>query len=138
MAIVTVNKQPSPRELRAFGIGLVIFSFALAGLSYLRLHDLTRSELIFGIGCALSAVYFAASPLRRPIYLGWTYATFPIGWLISHLALALVFYFVVTPIALVMRLGGRDTLKLHFDRSTSSYWTPHNPSGKVERYFRQF
>jgi hypothetical protein len=138
MALISINKQPSPRDLRGFGIGLAIFTLVVAGLSYYRHRDLLTVEWIVGIGWGLSLVYFAIPPLRRPIYFGWVYATYPIGWTISNLVLALLFYLVVTPIALILRLTGRDMLKLRFDRDAKSYWRPHDPGGSIERYFRQF
>ena len=64
--------------------------------------------------------------------------TFPIGWVISHLLLGLIYYGMFTPLALFFRLVGRDALKLKIDRNAASYWieTPTNPD--PANYFRQF
>jgi saxitoxin biosynthesis operon SxtJ-like protein len=95
-----------------------------------------------------AACWFAAVSVRmvgwlrpewvRPIYLGLTLATWPIGWVVSHVALALVYYIVITPIGLGLRLAGRDPLKRGFDRDAPTYWEPHNPDRGPERYLRQF
>jgi hypothetical protein len=37
-----------------------------------------------------------------------------------------------------MRLMGRDSLGRKFDRSTATYWTPHDPGTDSDRYFKQF
>jgi hypothetical protein len=50
----------------------------------------------------------------------------------------LVFYTLVTGIALVMRLRGRDVLGLSLDRQAKTYWTPHATVTDPGRYFRQF
>ena len=34
----------------------------------------------------------------RPLYVGWLYAVFPIGWTISHLILAVIYFLILTPI----------------------------------------
>ena len=66
------------------------------------------------------------------------YAVYPIGWTVSHLALAVVYYLVVTPIGLLMRLFGRDPMRRKFDPSATTYWQPHESPDEPERYFRQF
>ena len=48
--------------------------------------------------------------LLRPIYVAWMVLAFPIGWTISQLILAVMFYGLFTPIGLVFRLIGRDPL----------------------------
>jgi hypothetical protein len=138
MALVSINRNPSRRDLNVFGIGLVPFSALLAAGAHFR-HGNDQLALVFlGVGAALAFVYFVVPGVKRPIYLAWLYATFPIGWTVSHVVMGLVFFGVLTPIALIMRLGGRDALKLRLDRNASTYWAPHDPSGKVDRYFRQF
>jgi hypothetical protein len=65
-------------------------------------------------------------------------AAFPIGWTVSHLLLAAVFYLLIAPLGLLLRTFGRDKLKLREDRSPATYWTPRPPSKPLSRYFRQF
>ncbi len=48
----------------------------------------------------------------------------PIGWTISHVPIAALYYLVVTPIGLAMRPFGRDPLARRFDPDAQSYWTP--------------
>jgi hypothetical protein len=38
-----------------------------------------------------------------------------------------LFFAIVTPIALVMRLAGRDSLRLRFERERQSYWLRRSP-----------
>ena len=65
-------------------------------------------------------------------------AAFPIGWTVSYLLLAAIFFLVLTPIGLVMRLFGRDPMLRALDRSAKTYWVPHNPGADPRRYFKQF
>jgi hypothetical protein len=64
--------------------------------------------------------------------------TFPIGFVVSHLALAIIYYLVFTPVALVFRLMGRDALRRKLDPQAKSYWEAYNPDRGRERYLRQF
>ena len=81
---------------------------------------------------------FVAPVIVKMIYLGWMYAAFPIGWTVTHLVLAFVFYGVVTPIGLVMKLFGYDPMRRTIDKAAETYWIEHDPAGEPARYFRQF
>jgi hypothetical protein len=137
MALIEINRQPSARELRWFGVGLLVFAGLIGALVVWRTGSWWAARAIWGAGGAMTVAYFAMPPLRRPVYLGWCYAALPIGWAISHLLLLAIFYLVVTPIAVAMRLAGRDPMGRRFE-DRLSYWVPHEPGGDLGRYFRQF
>ncbi len=134
MALMQVNKNPSLRDLRVFGLLLPVF-FGLVGWT---IDAPSTARIVWGAGLALTAVYFAAPPARRPIFLGWSYATYPIGWTVSHLIMAAVFFLAITPVAMLLRLLGRDSMERKLDRNAKSYWVVRSPSDGVQRYFRQF
>ena len=48
----------------------------------------------------------------------------------------IVFFGVITPIGILFRIIGRDSLNRRFEPQTKSYWVPHAPPDKIERYFR--
>jgi Saxitoxin biosynthesis operon protein SxtJ len=135
--MIQINKNPSKKELAWFGL-LCLGFFGLVGLSVLHKTHSLHSAIVVWIAATVGvAIYFAAPPLRRPIYLGWMYAAYPIGWVMSYLLLAVVFFGVFTPVGLLMRAVSRDPLAKDFDRSASTYWTPHDPGTDPDRYFRQ-
>jgi hypothetical protein len=49
--------------------------------------------------------------------------------IVSPVALAILYYCVVTPTGLLLRLLGKDVLRLHFDKAAASYWIPRTPPG---------
>ena len=137
MAVIQINKNPSRRDLMIFGWLFLAFA-GVVGLMFLwRAHAPEVARAVWIAGAAITAVFFAVPPLRKPIYLGWIYLTYPIGFVISHVILGLVYYVVFTPIGLVMRLFGHDPMTRRFDRSAKSYWIEHDPHKSVERYFHQ-
>jgi hypothetical protein len=73
-----------------------------------------------------------------PLYVVWMALVWPLGWLVSHALLAIAYFFVLTPIALIVRWRRGDPLRRAFDRDAASYWTPRPGTTPVERYFRQF
>ena len=63
---------------------------------------------------------------------------FPIGWVISLLVLLLMFYGLLTPVAVVFRLMGRDLLKRRPTLTGPTFWTPKETPRDVRSYFRQY
>ena len=80
------------------------------------------------------AVLFALVAWLRPRLLSlpnkaWTRLGILLGRIVSPIALGIVFFLVVTPIGALMRLAGKDPLRLKFDRSSESYWIRRDPPG---------
>ena len=136
--MLPINRNPSPSELKQFGILLVIFTAAVGSLSLWRTGSSTWPIAILMGGGTLSLVFFAVPAARRSIYVGWMYAMFPIGWIVSHVLLAVIYFGVVTPVAIALRAFGHDALQRKFDRTSRSYWARTTPHGSPETYFKQF
>jgi hypothetical protein len=72
------------------------------------------------------------------MYLGWMRLFFPLGWTISHAVLLVLYFVVVTPIGLVMRVIRYDPMARRLDPDAPSYWVEHRTGGDSARYLRQF
>lgn len=131
-----VTARPSPKTLRQFsGLCLVLFTGLAAWRGWHGLAD-TRTETLAAAGLLIGALGLARPAAVRWIYAGWMFVAFPIGWTVSRLMVAALFFLVFTPVALVFRLIGRDALGLG-RRKTASYWTAKSrPEGFLD-YFRQ-
>jgi len=56
----------------------------------------------------------------------------PVEWFgrsLRSLLLWIVFYGAITPLAVIMRLLGKDILRLNRDARAASYWIPRDPPG---------
>jgi len=138
MALIEINRDPGRSELRWFGLVLLAFLGVIGAMLRWKFDAPEAARWVWIAGVALAVIYYAVPPLRRPMFVGWMIAAFPIGWTISHVVLAIVYYLVITPIGLVMRLVGYDPMHRRFDRKAASYWKEHDPHGNAARYFRQF
>jgi Saxitoxin biosynthesis operon protein SxtJ len=148
MALIQVNWRPDRRELATFGL-ICSVAFGVVGTWIAYRHSVfgislapPAAQLVSRALWALAAACFAGSRLApqmlRPLYVALTAGTLPIGFVLSHLTMAAVFYGVVTPIALVFRLMGRDALQRRFEPGRSTYWEPRRQAQDKTRYFRQF
>ena len=139
MGVIEINRNPSRRDLLVFGVLLVVFT----GLCGLVTHFVWNSPVvarwIWIGGGGLSLLHFAVPPLRRFVYLGWMCAAFPIGWTISHVFLTIVYFGVVTPTGLLLRLFGYDSMsRRNRSEGRTSYWESCGAPEDRKRYFRQF
>ena len=143
MAAIQIDWNPSPRMLRQFGvIGLIAFS-AFSLLAYFEVWKFAilpvRTYYVLGPLAAYCAVFASIAPsFLKPLYLGMSIAGYPIGFVISHLVLFIVYYLIFTPVGLVFKLIGRDALKRSFAPGAGSYWVRRAPPASLKRYFRQF
>jgi hypothetical protein len=134
--LIPINRNPSRRDLVVFGIGLPIL-FGLLGWHRWSAGSHTAAQVLWGVGGALSLAFAAVPPLRRAIYVGWMLAVWPIGFVVSHVILAVIFFGVFTPVGVLLRLFGRDPMTRAFDKSAATYWIPREGSREAESYFRQ-
>ena len=124
-------------ELKWFGLMFAGFAGLLGVLAWWRTHH-TLAAILWSIGCVVGVTYSAVPSIRRPFFDLWMAIAYPIGWVVSHVIIALVFYLLVTPIGLIMRLLGRDPMNRAFDRSATTYWVPRDSKTPAARYFKQF
>lgn len=138
MAMIDVNWNPTERQLRQFGALLALFGAIVGGLIYFKSGHLMLAASTFAVLATIGCCGVCYPRLIKPVYVVWMAAALPIGWLVSHAMLALVYYMIVTPIGLVMRLCGYDPAARKFDRDAESYWIPRPPEKDIQRYFRQY
>lgn len=144
---IELNLRPDARRLRQFG-------WIACGV-FVGLAAAARFEVLMfsgGLGAARTAVWAACLGVgvvsglfslawpagNAPLYVALTLVSYPIGLVVSYAVMATLFFAVVLPIGLALRLAGRDPMHRTFDRSAASYWVDAPPPKPSERYFRQY
>jgi hypothetical protein len=148
MAMIDVKWRPGRRALRQFGVIALVFFGGLAAWAWnrdaLAWFDLspgsgrTAAAILGGLALYAAVGVAVAPAILRPLYVVLTAVGLPIGWVVSHVVLALVYYLVITPIGLALRLAGRDPMHRRFERERQSYWIRRPGAVPLERYFRQY
>jgi hypothetical protein len=89
---------------------------------------------------ALAALTAAVTVMRdqwlEPLNRAWMRFGALLNRIVSPVVLGLIFFAVFTPVALVMRLAGRDAMSRRFEPGRRSYWVPREPPGPREDSFR--
>ena len=125
------------RGLRQFGLVVGSTLIALFGVVVPWTLERPMPTWPWGVGGAL-IVWAAVHPSSlAPIYLGWMRAAMAMSRVTTPLVLGLLFFVVMTPVALVLRLLARDSMARRFDRASESYRTTSRPLPQrhIERPF---
>ena len=131
--VILMNSQISKSSNKSFGIVffivfLIIAFYPLFYEGSLRIWSLIISITFLILGLTNSKVL---TPLNNI----WISFGIILGKVISPLIMGIIFFFVVTPIGVFMRIIGKDLLNLKFTKQ-KSYWIENNqPKSKMKNQF---
>jgi hypothetical protein len=112
-----------PGSDRGFGLTMAA-AFAVLGALTLWFGSSAWAVLWAALAAAFAALALGAPGLLAPLKLVWFRFGLLLHKIVSPVVMGLLFFAVVTPIGLLMRLVGQRPLALGFDRGAASYWVP--------------
>ena len=145
--MVQINFDPDSRTLRNFGY------IAFVGFGLIALMAWTESFLFtFGLGGARQPLTYIFAGLsvycllmgilwpkaNKPVFVGLSVVTFPIGILLSYTIMALLFFGLFGVFSAAFRLVRYDPMKRSIDPTARSYWSQARPPRERSDYFRQY
>ncbi len=131
-----IPRNPSSKTLRQFAAAWLVFFGFVAAQQYRHGHRL--AGIIIGILAVIVGLAGLTKPPRvRWIFVSWMVLAFPIGWAVSQIMLFLMYFVILTPVALLFRIGGRDLLLRKPQLNRATYWLPKQTPRDVRSYFRQ-
>ena len=136
-AMISIQWNPERKQLRQFaGIWFPAFCALVGWIVGKKTGHWGAVEAAW-MACGLVAVAgLVHPPLIRPVFVGLILITYPIGWVVSHLLLGAIFYFLFLPIGLVLRWTGHDPLQLKPPAGRSLWKTPVGKTDPAS-YLRQ-
>jgi len=124
------HRQPKSSSDRMFGLTVGLFLLAVAGVrSWLEQGSYALRAAFAGIGVLLVVLGIAAPHLLAPLNRAWTKLSLLLAAVVNPIIMLFMFVLVFLPIAIVMRIGGRDMLRLKRDANAQSYWVVRDPPG---------
>ena len=113
------------------------FVFLFTSL-YLYFKELIWLSTFFGF---CSIVFFVITLIKadilRPLNVLWMKFGLILGMIVNPLVMGVIFFFVFTPIGILIRLFGRDELLLKF-KNKSSYWAKRNDTIHSNSFWKQY
>ena len=107
------------RSLRKFGVVMGVELWVITTIIFLRHRHC--SQLIPVIGAAFFLLGLFVPQGLRQIYLIWMKLAHVLGWINSRIILCIMFYFVITPIGLSLRIFRVDLLDQEIEKHRLSY-----------------
>lgn len=121
---------------RTFGWVFTGIFLIIAG--YLWYYD--GKPLAIQIFLVLAVTFFAFALFMpivlRPFNKAWYKLGLLMGRVVSPIVLGILFFILISPIAIVMRLAGRDALKLR-KQNVQSHWIDRAPPGPSSDSFKE-
>jgi hypothetical protein len=135
--IRAASRIPSSRDLTI----LALLFLVIPGLigAYLLWKGSSNGWIWITIGTSL-AISRLVSPLFLLIYKIWVGFSVILGYFVSRILLTLIFFLLITPIGLLMRLTGKDPMERKIDKDAASYWMAKEQESDltIDRYEKQF
>ena len=138
-----IQWKPGIAEKRAFAksiaIGLPAVAAVLGGIGFLKTNAWPPWTFWLGGICgALGVLLWLVPRIAGPFHAIWFGLAACVGFVVSNIAAAAVYFLVITPVGLLLRAFGRDPMERRFDRGKRSYWKDAEKVDDAERYFRQY
>lgn len=130
------NIPKSNKDIKSFGITIGIILFIISGL--LMYYNKDAYQLIAIIASTFIGLGLIIPVMLKPFYFVWMTFAAILGWVMTRIILSLVFYLIITPIALLTKLLGEDFLALK-KIGSDSYWNYRESSEELnQNYEKQF
>ena len=132
------RKVTDATQSRRTGMILIALLSVFAGLALWRGHP-GRAGVWAGATAVSTALVFAAPRAWLAVWRVWMRVAVAISAVLTVVILGICYYVLFLPVAIGMRLAGRDALQVSWRRKRDSYWVAREPvDPSVDRYRRQF
>jgi Saxitoxin biosynthesis operon protein SxtJ len=106
-----MKRKTTPKELRTFGL-LIGGIFLVIAVWPMMLRSETPRLWALGLGASLVCLGAVVPRSLTHVHFAWMKAGELLGWINSRILLGVVFYGLITPMGLLMRLSGKDPMRL--------------------------
>ncbi len=115
-----MNQQPTSKDLRQFGL-LVGSVFAVIGLWPLVFRSEPPRLWAMILGSLLIVLGAVVPQSLKQVYGGWMKIGHVLGAINTRIILGIIYYLLITPMGLVMRLMGKDSMHRTLAKETTTY-----------------
>ncbi|MDG2222356.1 MAG: SxtJ family membrane protein [Rubripirellula sp.] len=134
MSLLQINLRPTDRQLRQFGLACLV---ALPAIGWIWGCSGSKITTLAMIGMLPAIAGLIAPRILKPVFVFLILVASPIGMIMGELAMLAIFFGMVLPIGLLLRIFQRAPLELDLDRDRESYWENKERSEDAATYYRQ-
>lgn len=108
-------------ELRKFGLIMAFVLMGIMGLAIPLSFGKPLPSLPLAIGSIFLLLAFVKPAFLKFVYIAWMKVGHILGWINTRLILGIIFFIIITPMGLIMRLLGNDPMNKKYDLRRLSY-----------------
>jgi hypothetical protein len=127
-----LTQLPSDRR---FGLTFCVIFLALGVYAVVKRLDIAAYLSLFAASVAVGSVAVAAPRALAPLNRLWFRFGMLLGRIVSPVILSVIFFGLLTPVACIARVFGRDELHLK-RRAVPTYWISRTPPGPTGQSFK--
>jgi hypothetical protein len=131
------NIKSNKSEWKKFGMtmGIVLAAIGL----YLAWKRNSNFYYLFSFSAAFFITGWFLPSLLKPVYKAWMTLSVVMGFIVNKIIMVIIFYLILTPLALIASMTGKKFLDMHIDKNAKSYWIAREKTQKIKTdYERQF
>ncbi len=126
------------KKIRTVSLGLATILTAV-GLLKLYKDQMIVAIVLLYLGMTSLILAFFFQSLMKPVYIVFMKVAHILGWINTRILLGIIYYIIITPIGVIMKVFGKDLLDKRIKPDKGSYWVKRE---KIEfdksRYEKQF
>lgn len=131
------NIKASKKDLRSFGVMIGAIFLLIAVFSSYK--DKESFRIFLYIAGSFIGLGLLIPILLKPLYIIWMTFAAILGWIMTRLILTLLFYVIITPIGIMLKVIGKDVLEIKKQAVKESYWNQRDINlEKNQNYEKQF
>ena len=130
-----MTNSNNAKKNRDFGFLFGFIFLLFSGYLYLKNTSLPLIALTLILGAGLFVVGLLKPHFLSPLSNAWYLLGELLGRVVSPVILGIIFFLLITPVAIIGRLLGRDELALKI-KSTNSYWIDRQPESITSDSFK--
>lgn len=126
-----------PKSLKKFAF--IMFAALVTAATIMLLKHKNGFFWIYAIAILffLTGIFYSRS--LKPFYIAWMNLAFALGWINTRLLLCIIFYLVLTPTGLILKLfKKKDLLDNRIDINKTSYWEKKDSVPGIADFEKQF
>jgi len=115
-----MNQQPTTKELRQFGL-IVGGIFSVIGLWPVIFRNEDPRLWALVLGGTLVALGTVVPQSLKQIHAGWMKIGHVLGTINTRIILGIIYYTLITPMGVIMRLMGKDSMHRLLEQDVTTY-----------------
>ena len=130
------NIKLDNKSIKSFGTTFGIIFLLISLYLFFKEYQFYQYVVYFSLSFFLLGRF--APVILKPTYFLWMIFATILGWIMTRIILSVLFFFIISPIAITSKVFGKQFLQLKWDNAKNTLWnkrlTPFNKNSNLNQY----